>query len=96
MAEYRLESGSVIDDTDIDRICDEFESESWEGSLERVHLGPASECEEPWVSVSVDLPQSMLDAIDARSTDRPGFIRAAVAAALELSSSTTRHTDAPQ
>ena len=87
MAEYKLESGSVIDDADIDRICDEFESESWEGSLEHVHLGPASECEEPWVSVSVDLPQSMLDAIDARGPGRPGFIRAAVAAALELSSS---------
>jgi hypothetical protein len=42
MAEYKLESGSVIDDADIDRICDEFESESWEGSLEHVHLGPAS------------------------------------------------------
>lgn len=39
MNKYTLDNGTTITDADIDRICDEFESESWEGRLERIHHG---------------------------------------------------------
>lgn len=42
MAEYKLANGKVLTDEDIDRICKEFETESWAGRLERIHQGPAA------------------------------------------------------
>lgn len=82
MAEYKLEGGGVITDTDIDRICREFENESWSGRLERIHHGPAALSDEPLVTVAVKFPQSMVAAIDGVSKNRSDFIRRAVAAAL--------------
>ena len=64
MAEYWLESGGVITDADIDRICREFESESWSGRLERIHHGPAAVSDEPLATVADKFPQSMVSAID--------------------------------
>ncbi len=82
MTEYKLANGGVITDEDIDRICEEFESESWAGRLERIHQGPAAVSEEPLVTVTVKIPQSMVKAIDKRTSNRSDFIRRAVAAAL--------------
>lgn len=39
MSKYTLSNGTTITDADIDRLCDEFESESWAGHLERIHHG---------------------------------------------------------
>ena len=82
MAEYWLESGGVITDADIDRICREFESESWSGRLERIHHKPAAVSDDPLVTVAVKFPQSMVAAMDRVSNDRSDFIRRTVAAAL--------------
>lgn len=82
MAEYKLANGDVLTDEDIDRICKEFESESWAGRLERIHRGPAAVANEPLVTVPVKFPRSMVAAIDGRAKNRSDFIREAVAAAL--------------
>ena len=59
MAEYKLANGDVLTDEDIDRICKEFESESWAGRLERIHRGPAAVANEPLVTVPVKFPRLM-------------------------------------
>lgn len=82
MAEYKLAGGGVLTDEDIDRICHEFETETWAGRLERIHQGPAAVSDEPLVTVPVKFPRSMVAAIDGRSANRSDFIRKAVAAAL--------------
>lgn len=82
MAEYKLANGGILTDEDIDRICAEFENETWAGRLERIHQGPASVADEPLVTVPVKFPRSMVAAIDGRSKNRSDFIRKAVAAAL--------------
>ena len=82
MAEYKLANGGVLTDEDIDRICKEFETESWAGRLQRIHQGPAAVADEPLVTVTVKIPQSMVEAIDERSQNRSDFIRRAIAAAL--------------
>ena len=82
MVEYKLANGSVITDEDIDRLCHEFENESWAGCLERIHIGPAAIADEPLISVTVKFPKSMVAAIDSKGNNRSDFIRKAVAAAL--------------
>lgn len=82
MAEYKLANGGVLTDEDIERICAEFESESWAGRLERIHQGPAAVADEPLVTVPVKFPRSMVAAIDGKTKNRSDFIRKAVAAAL--------------
>ena len=82
MAEYKLANGGVLTDEDIDRICKEFETESWTGRLQRIHQGPAAVADEPLVTVTVKIPQSMVEAIDERSQNRSDFIRKAIVAAL--------------
>ena len=82
MAEYKLANGGVLTDDDIDRICKEFETESWTGRLQRIHQGPAAVADEPLVTVTVKIPQSMVEAIDERSQNRSDFIRKAIVAAL--------------
>ncbi|WP_075280634.1 ribbon-helix-helix domain-containing protein [Thermophilibacter provencensis] len=82
MAEYKLANGGVLTDEDIDRICKEFETESWAGRLQRIHQGPAAVADEPLVTVTVKIPQSMVEAIDERAQNRSDFIRRAIAAAL--------------
>ncbi|MBY4797025.1 ribbon-helix-helix domain-containing protein [Collinsella sp. AGMB00827] len=82
MAEYKLANGSVITDDDINQLCQEFETESWVGRLERIHVGPAAVADEPLVSVTIKFPESMVAAIDAKTKNRSDFIRKAVAALL--------------
>lgn len=82
MAEYKLANGGVLTDEDIERICSEFEGETWAGRLERIHQGPAAVSDEPLVTVPVKFPRSMVAAIDGKTKNRSDFIRKAVAAAL--------------
>ena len=82
MAEYKLANGGVLTDEDIERICAEFEGESWAGRLERMRQGPAAVADEPLVTVPVKFPRSMVAAIDGKTKNRSDFIRKAVAAAL--------------
>lgn len=82
MAEYKLANGGVLTDEDIERICAEFEGETWSGRLERIHQGPAAVSDEPLVTVTVKFPRSMVAAIDGKTKNRSDFIRKAVAAAL--------------
>ena len=42
MAGCKLAKGSILTDEDIERICEEFENESWTGALERGRKGPVS------------------------------------------------------
>ena len=39
MAEYELANGAALTDEGIERICAEFEGETWSGRLERIHQG---------------------------------------------------------
>lgn len=64
MAEYKLANGGVITDEDIDRICAEFEEESWKGHVEHIHQGPAAAPVEPLTSV--EMPRR-----SANRTDSP-------------------------
>ena len=82
MAEYRLAGGGTITDEEAGRECAAYEAGAWEGRLERIHVGRAPVSDEPLVSVAVKFPASMVAAIDARSQNRPEFIRNAVAACL--------------
>ena len=85
MAEYKLANGDVLTDEDIDRICKEFESESWAGRLERIHRGPAAVANEPLVTVPVKFPRSIVVSIDGRAKNHSDFIREVGVAALEIS-----------
>lgn len=82
MAEYRLADGSVLTSEDIARECEQYERGTWEGRLERIHVGPAAVSDEPLVAVTVKFPASMVSAIDAKGGNRSDYIRKAVAAAL--------------
>lgn len=76
MAEYKLANGGTITMGDIERGCAEYEKGTWEGKLDRIHVGPAAVSEEPFVTVK--FPASMVAAIDERSTNRSDYIRRAV------------------
>lgn len=80
MAEYKLADGTFLTSEDILRECAEYENGSWEGRLERIHVGPGAIADEPLVSVTVKFPESMLSAIDSKN--RSDYIRRAVAATL--------------
>lgn len=82
MSKYTLANGTTITGADIDKLCAEFESESWAGRLERIHHGPAAISDEPLVTVPVKFPASMVKAIDEHTKNRSDFIRKAVAASL--------------
>ena len=80
--EYVLASGEVLTDEEIDREAQEFETGTWEGHLERIHVGRPTEETEPMVTVPVRFPRSMVEAIDKLSSNRSDFVRRAVAACL--------------
>ena len=82
MAEYKLANGGTITTEDIERECAEYENGTWEGRLDRIHVGPAAVSEEPLVTVTVKFPASMIAAIDERSANRSDYIRRAVATAI--------------
>lgn len=82
MAEYKLANGQTLSAKDIERECEEYESGTWEGRLDRIHVGPAAIADEPLVTVTVKFPASMIAAVDERSSNRSDYIRRAVAAAI--------------
>ncbi|WP_216662446.1 ribbon-helix-helix domain-containing protein [Adlercreutzia sp. ZJ473] len=82
MTEYGLADGTVLTAADIERECIEYESGTWEGRLERIHVGPVAVADEPLVSITVKFPASMVAAIDGKSGNRSDYIRRAVAATL--------------
>lgn len=45
MTEYKLADGTVLTSEDIARECEEYERGTWEGRLERIHVGPGGEIE---------------------------------------------------
>lgn len=47
MAEYKLADGTTLTDADIEREGAEYEAETWEGRLERIHEGLAAITDEP-------------------------------------------------
>lgn len=80
MTEYRLASGGVLTDEDIERECAEYESGTWEGHLENIRVGRPAVSDEPLVTVAVRFPESMVEEMDRRSQNRSDYIRRAVAA----------------
>lgn len=82
MAEYKLANGGTLTDADIERESAEYEAGTWEGHLERIHVGRATEGDDPLVTVAVKFPASMVAAIDAKSDNRSDYIRKAVASTL--------------
>ncbi len=82
MTEYKLADGTVLTTEDIERESAEYESGTWEGKLERIHVGPAAVADEPLVAITVKFPASMVSAIDGKSANRSDYIRRAVAATL--------------
>ncbi|WP_204584729.1 hypothetical protein [Collinsella intestinalis] len=82
MTEYRLASGDVVTDEELEREASSFEDGSWEGRLENVRVGRPPLADEPLVTVPVKFPASMVAAIDRKTTNRSDYIRKAVAATL--------------
>ena len=82
MAEYKLANGTVLTSDDIEKECTEYEQGTWEGKLDRIHVGPAAIADEPLVAVTVKFPASMIAAVDAQTSNRSDYIRRAVAAAI--------------
>ncbi len=82
MAEYELFNGKVLTDEEIEEECAEYEAETWEGHLERIHAGRKPIADEPLVTVAVKFPASMVERIDQRSDNRSDYIRRVVAASL--------------
>lgn len=82
MADYKLANGGVLTTDDIEQECAEYENGTWEGRLDRIHVGPAAVSDEPLVTVTVKFPASMIAAVDAQTSNRSDYIRRAVAAAI--------------
>ena len=79
MATYRLASGDLLSDEEIERECAEYEREAWGGHFERFHTPSDGESEEP-LTVCVELPASVVAQVDRKTKDRVGYIvKAAVA-----------------
>lgn len=82
MVEYRLANGETLTEEDIRRESEEYDNGTWDGYLDRIHVGRAPVSDEPLVTVPVKFPMSMVAAIDERSSNRSDYIRKAVAATL--------------
>ena len=80
MAEHGLAGGGVITNEEAGRECAACEAGAWEGGPGRIHAGRAPVSDEPLAGVAARFPASMVAAVDARSQNRPEFIRNAVAA----------------
>ena len=84
MAEYKLKSGAVVTDEDIERMAEAIEwgelPGEWTGDAV---VGRPRISDEPLVTVPVKFPESIVAQIDKRSNNRSEFIRKAVAACLQ-------------
>lgn len=83
MADYVLANGKRITDEDIELECADYEAGTWKGSLDTIRVGRPPILGERLVTVTVKLPESMVQGIDARSDNRSDFIRKAIAATLQ-------------
>ena len=83
MMEYKLKSGAVITDEDIERMAEAIERGELPGEWTgEVIKGRPRISEEPLITVPVKFPASVVEQIDKRSNNRSEFIRKAVAACL--------------
>ena len=80
---YELADGTALTREDIERESEEMARGTWDGRLERIHVGPDPVADEPLVTISVRFPASMVAAIDKKSGNRSDYIRRAVASALD-------------
>jgi len=76
---YKLKSGYVLTDKEIEERSKEFEFGDWEGTLTDIKVGRPPAFDEALVTVPVKFPKSMVDRIDELSDNRSDFIRKAVA-----------------
>lgn len=83
MSEYKLADGTILTDEEIEQECAEYETGTWAGRLEHIHVGRPKTSAEPMVTVPVKFPLSMVEEIDRKCSNRSDFIRKAVAASLE-------------
>lgn len=83
MAEYRLKSGAVVSDEDIERIAEAIAQGKlpgeWTGNPV---VGRPRISNEPLITVPVKFPESVVARIDERTNNRSDFIRKAVLACL--------------
>lgn len=81
--EYRLKSGVVVTDEDIEKIAEAVAKGElpgkWSGD---VVVGRPRLSNEPLVTVPVKFPESVVAQIDAKTNNRSDFIRKAVQACL--------------
>ncbi|MDN0069722.1 hypothetical protein [Collinsella ihumii] len=85
MAEYRLKDGYALTDKEIERLSEACERGNYPGEPGEWIVRPQGKpalSDEPLANVYVELPQSMVAAIDAKGGTCSDFIRKAVAAVL--------------
>ena len=80
--EYKLANGYVLTDEEIERRAALYESGGWEGALELIKPGRPPITDEEMITVAVNMPASMVAAMDRKTKNRSDFIRKAVAACL--------------
>ena len=81
--EYRLKSGAVISDADIEELASQIEQGNLPGEWTgEVIKGRPRLSNEELITVPVKFPASVVAQIDKRSSNRSDFIRKAVAAFL--------------
>ena len=83
MAEYRLKSGAIVTDEDIERIAEAAARGNLPGewSGEAV-VGRPRISDERLITVPVKFPESVVAKIDAKTNNRSDFIRKAVISCL--------------
>lgn len=85
MAEYLVKGGETITDKELEKLGSAAEHGEYPGSPGRWLVRPQGRpaiSEEPLVTVSVKLPETMVKEIDKRSKNRSAYIRQAVALTL--------------
>lgn len=82
MKKYKLANGNAISEEDIEHEAAEYEAGAWEGTLDNICLAQPAIDDTPSISITIELPESMVKSIDAKAGNRSDYIRRAVAAAL--------------
>ncbi len=83
MAEYKLKSGTVVTDEDIERIAESIARGELPGEWTgEAVVGRPRLSDEKLVTVPVKFPESVVARIDEQTNNRSDFIRKAVMACL--------------
>ena len=81
-----LKSGVVLTDEMIDKLADEWENDTWSGSLGKVVMGRPRISDDELVNVTFRLPKSQIESIDRvaekQGESRSEFLRNAAVRAL--------------